>query len=239
MIVRGGYPGLHGGSGRDPSEFHSDYVDDYIERVVPQVIRPKDGMRFRRFMEHLALNTGMELVLDDVAHAVGVGIRTVQSWLEVLVSHGIVHILQPYPFGCGTRHIVRRPMLYFCDTGLACHLAKVPDPDMLRAGYLGARMVRTFIVNEVMRSYSDNCEEAGFYRYRDPERYEVDLLVLRDGKLTLIGCRTGTEYGPTDARAFRRMEVADHDIGPSCLICLSDHVYPLESGVYVLPVSSI
>lgn len=239
MIVRGGYPGLHDGSDRDHLGFHSDYVDDYIDRVVPQVIRPRDGMRFRRFMEHLALSTGMELVPDDVAHAVGVSVRTVQSWLEVLVSQGIVRLLQPYPFGCGNRRVVRRPKLYFCDTGLACYLAKVSDPDMLRAGYLGGPMLETFVVNEILRSYSNNTEGAGFYHCRDSEGHGVDLVILHDGKLTPVRCRTWAEYDLTDVEMFPKLDGLDNDVGLSCLICLSDRAYPLTPDVYALPISSI
>lgn len=239
MIVRGMYPELYDQPEMRTSEFYSDYVDTYIERDVSEIITLKDKLKFRQFMEYMASITGQELVYDNVAGALGVSIHTIQSWLGVLVSGGIVHLLQPYFERSNVKRIVKRPKIYFWDTGLACYLARVFDPETLRVGYLAGPMVETFIVNEIMKTYSDNTEEAGFYYYRDAEKNEVDLLILRDAKLSLIECKAGMTYDSTDVKAFSRLERSDYEVGPSCLICLTDRAYPLKPGVYALPISSI
>lgn len=100
-------------------------------------------------------------------------------------------------------------------------------------------MVKTFIVNEIMKTYSNNTEEAGFYYYRDSENNEIDLIVLRDAKLSLIECKAGVSYDSTDVKAFSKMDRSDYEVDPSCLICLTDKAYPLKKGVYALPISSI
>lgn len=239
MIVRGMYPELYEKPEMRTSKFYSDYVDTYIERDVSEIITLKDKLKFRQFMEYMASITGQELVYDNVAGALGVSIHTIQSWLGVLVSGGIVHLLQPYFERSNVKRIVKRPKIYFWDTGLACYLARVFDPETLRVGYLAGPMVETFIVNEIMKTYSDNTEEAGFYYYRDAEKNEVDLLILRDAKLSLIECKAGMTYDSTDVKAFSRLERSDYEVGPSCLICLTDRAYPLKPGVYALPISSI
>lgn len=239
MIVRGGYPELYDQPEMRSTKFYSDYVDTYIDRDVSELINLRDKLKFRQFMEYVASITGQELIYDRISGAIGVSIHTVQSWLSVLVSGGIVHLLQPYFERSNVKRIVKRPKIYFCDTGLACYLARVFDPDTLRVGYLGGPMVETFIVNEIMKSYSNNTEEAGFYYYRDSEGHEVDLLILRDAKLTLIECKAGASYDRTDVKAFSRLEKSEYAVGPSCFICLSDRAYPLRPGVYALPVSSI
>ena len=122
---------------------------------------------------------------------------------------------------------------------LACYLAKVFDAQTLRVGYLGGHMVETFFINEIMKSYSNNTEEAGFYYYRDSQKHEIDLLILRDGRLSLIECKAGMTYDSTDVKAFSRLEKSDYEVGPSCIICLTDRAYPLKPGVYALPISSI
>lgn len=239
MIVRGMYPELYEKPEMRTSKFYSDYVDTYIERDVSEIITLKDKLKFRQFMEYMASITGQELVYDNVAGALGVSIHTIQSWLGVLVSGGIVHLLQPYFERSNVKRIVKRPKIYFWDTGLACYLARVFDPETLRVGYLAGPMVETFIVNEIMKTYSDNTEEARFYYYRDAEKNEVDLLILRDAKLSLIECKAGMTYDSTDVKAFSRLERSDYEVGPSCLICLTDRAYPLKPGVYALPISSI
>lgn len=137
------------------------------------------------------------------------------------------------------KRIIKRPKLYFCDTGLACYLAKIFDAETLHAGYLNGPMVETFIINEIMKTYSNNTEEAGFYYYRDSENNEVDFIILRDAKLTLVECKAGMTYHSADVKAFSRLDKSDYEVGPSCLICLSEKAYPLKPGVYALPITSI
>ena len=239
MIVRGGYPELQNHPDMRHSKFYSDYVDTYIERDVSQIISLKDGLKFRLFMEYLASITGQEIIYDRIASAIGVSVPTVQSWLSVLISGGIVRLLQPYFERSNIKRIIKRPKLYFCDTGLACYLAKIFDAETLHAGYLNGPMVETFIINEIMKTYSNNTEEAGFYYYRDSENNEVDFIILRNAKLTLVECKAGMTYHSTDVKAFSRLDKSDYEVGPSCLICLSEKAYPLKPGVYALPITSI
>lgn len=221
------------------TKFYSDYVDTYIERDVSLVINLKDKLKFRQFMEYVASITGQELVYDRISNALGVNIHTVQSWMSALVSCGIVHLLQPYSEGSGVRRITKRPKLYFRDTGLACYLARVHDPDALRAGYLNSPMVETLIVNEIMKSYDNNTEKAGFFYYRDSQANEVDLVMLNDATLTLIEIKAGMTYDSSDVNAFSKLDGSRYRVGPSCLICLTENAYPLKEGVYALSISSI
>ena len=55
-----------------------------------------------------------------------------------------------------TKRIVKRPKIYFNDTGLACFLAKVNDPDVLSSSFLSGRFMETFIINELRKSYINN-----------------------------------------------------------------------------------
>lgn len=239
MIVRGGYPELYDQPEMRPSKFYSDYVDTYIDRDVSDLINLKDKLKFRQFMEYVASITGQELVYDSISSAIGVSIHTIQSWLSILVSGGIVHLLQPYFERSNVKRIVKRQKIYFRDTGLACYLAKMFDAETLRVSYLGGHMVETFIINEIMKTYSNNTEEAGFYYYRDSSKNEIDLLILRNATLSLVECKAGMTYGSTDVKAFSRLDKSDYAVGPSCLICLTEKAYPLRPGVYALPISSI
>ena len=238
-VFRGGYPELYDVPDTKVGQFYADYVETYLERDVSQLITLKDKGAFRRFLQYVASTTGQELVYDHISSAIGVSLKTVQSWMGVLVSGGIVRLIQPYFGRSGTARVVKRPKLYFCDTGLACYLARVMDPETLRAGYLGGPMVETFIANEVIKSYTNNAEDPGVYYYRDAQMREVDLVMLRRARLTLIECKAGVRYDASDVKSFSRLEGADYEVGPSCLICLTDRPYPLKDGVYALPLTAI
>ena len=239
MIVRGQYPELYDKKDIRTREFYSDYSDSYISRDVSQMISLKDKNKFNDFMELMASLTGQELVYNNIANSLGVNIKTIQSWVSILVAGDIIHLIQPYSERSTAKRIIKRPKIYFCDTGLACHLAKVTDANTLKAGYLRGPMVETFIVNEILKSYRNNREGAGFFYYRDSQMNEIDLIIQADGKLSLIECKSGMTYDPSVIKAFGRMEISDYEKGGSCLICLTDKAYPLKEGIYALPLTAI
>ena len=238
-MVRGSYPELFQKPRLKTSKFYSDYLDTYIARDVSEIINLKDKDKFLRFVEVAASLTGQELVYETICNAVGVTIPTVESWLRILQLGGIIHLLPAYVERSTVKRVVKRPKLYFCDTGLACYLARIFDPESLRAGYLSGPMLETFIVNEILKTYSNNTESAGFYYYRDSKKNEIDLIMLKNGQLTLIESKVGTNFGSGDLKAFRLLKKSDYAIGPSCIICLTDKAFPLMEGVYALPVTSI
>ena len=47
--------------------------------------------------------------------------RTAKRWLSILQASFIVFLVQPY-YRNFNKRLVRRPKLFFCDTGLACSL---------------------------------------------------------------------------------------------------------------------
>jgi predicted AAA+ superfamily ATPase len=107
------------------------------------------------------------------------------------------------------------------------------------AGYLKGPMAETFIINEIIRTYRNNREYAGFYYYRDSSMNGIDLVILRNGTLSLIECKAGIGYGASDVKAIGKMEKSDNKVGPSCLICLTEKTYPIDKDVYALPVTAI
>ena len=238
-IVRGSYPELYQKPELKTSKFYSDYLDTYLARDVSEIINLKDKEKFLTFMGIVASLTGQELVYETICKAVGISKPTAESWLGILQLGGIVHLLPSYNDRSMIKSVVKRPKLYFWDTGLACYLSKIYDPETLRAGYLGGPMVETYIVNEILKSYSNNTEDAGFYYYRDKNGNEIDLIMIRNGKLTLIECKAGMTYDSTDVKAFERLSHSNYEVGPSCLICLTEKAYPLKKDVYALPVTSI
>ena len=113
------------------------------------------------------------------------------------------------------------------------------NPEMLRMKCLTGHMVETVIVNEIMKSYDNNCVEWGFHYYRDSEENEVDLVTLGNGTLNHVECKSGMTYDFGDVKAFSKLKRSKYEIGQSCIVCLTERAYPIRDGVYALPVSSI
>lgn len=238
-IVKGFYPELYSKKSKNIQHFYSNYVETYIERDVSEIINIQDKLAFRRFMEVLASLTGEELVYDNLAKWVGINKRTVMSWLSILLAGDIVYLLEPYSETSITKRIVKRPKIYFSDTGLACYLAKLNDSKMLQASIFAGRFVETYIINEIRKNYMNNGEETNFYYYRDSNMNEINLVIVQKGKLHRIECKAGMSYNNKAVKGFKQLDNTAYPIGDKAIICNTVKIYVLQDDVYVIPLVGI
>lgn len=240
-IVRGFYPELYDNKDLDAGAFYSDYVTTYLDRDVSDLISLKDKQKFINFMTLLASLTGQELIYDNLAKDIGVDMKTIQAWMSVLITGNIIHLLEPYFEESITKRIVKRPKVYFSDTGLACYLARVNSAETLINSYLKGRMIETYIVNEIIKSYKNNHKEvaSSFFYYRSFEKQEIDLIIMSDGKLSLIECKSGESFNKSDANKFKVLDNTKYKREKNAIVCTTNSIYPLDENTYVLPISSI
>ena len=238
-IVKGFYPELFSNDMLHVQKFYSDYVETYIERDVSEMLNVRDKFQFRRFMELIASLTGEELIYDNIAKIIGIDKKTVMSWLSVLIAGDIVYLLEPYNEISISKRIIKRPKLYFTDTGLACYLARLNSGEILGASAFSGRFVETYIINEIKKSYVNNGIEPNFYYYRDSDMNEIDLVIIQDGKLNRIECKSGIKFNNNAVKGFKQLDKTNYQIGFKVIICNTDTVYPLDDNVYVLPLAGI
>lgn len=238
-VIRGMYPEPETKPGLTADSFYSDYVETYIDRDVSEIVKVVNKEKFYSFMQLLASLTGQELNYERISSDVGVDGKTVKSWISVLLAGDIIHLLQPYSDRSTAKRIVKRPKVYFWDTGLACHLARVLDADSLMAGYLKGPMTETFMVNEILKTYRNNRMESPCYYYRDSNDEEIDVVIVRNGKISLIECKSGSEFGWNDISTVHRGIPSQYPIGGRCVLCLSEKVYPINDRVYAIPYTAV
>ena len=190
-------------------------------------------------MQLLASLTGQELNYETIASNIGIDGKTVKSWISVLIAGDIIHLLQPYSDRSTVKRLIKRPKLYFWDTGLACYLARVLDVQSLVAGYLKGPMAETFLVNEVLKTYRNAKLDSPFYYYRDSNDTEIDLVLIKDGQVSLIECKSATQFGWNDIKAIVKGIPTQYPITARGVLCLTEKMYPIREGVYALPVTSI
>lgn len=238
-IIRGMYPELHDNPDKDAENFYMNYVETYLEKDVSMIINIQDKTKFSDFLSVLASLTGQELVYETISKAIGVTAKTVKSWISVLVTGHIIKLIQPFNDTSMIKRIVGHPKIYFADTGLACYLMGLHDAETLSKGIYKGRLVETYIINEIMKSYSNNSTGCGFFHYRDSNKNEIDLIMLRDARVDLIECKSGVTFSSSDVKAFSQMKRSKYDIAGSCVICNTDTVYPISENVFALPITSM
>ena len=239
-IVKGLYPELYDNKNLNSDQFYADYVETYINRDVSNIIKLNDKFKFQNFMEILASLTGEELVYNSISKAIGVSVQTIQSWISILLSGDIIHLLQPYNENSIIKRVVSRPKIYFSDVGLACHLARLNNPQTLKISRFNGRFVETYIVNEIIKSYKNNGKKPNFYYYRDNDQKEIDLIILDEGKLNFVECKSGVAFKKEDVKSFDTLtKKTNYPIGSKCIICNTDKIYTLGDNIFVFPISVI
>ena len=238
-ITKGFYPELYRNPSLDINMFYSNYVSTYIDRDVTDIVNVKSKLLFHKLMQLLASLTGEELVYDNLAKQIGVDKKTIVSWISVLEASNVIYLLQPYYETSLTKRIIKRPKIYFRDTGLACHLAKLADSKNLAISHFSGHFVETYVINEIIKSYENTGTYAEFYYYRDSEQNEVDLIIQVDGEITLVEIKSGMNFTNNNIKSFKALEKTNYKIAKSCIICLNESIYKINDNIYALPISVI
>ncbi len=238
-IVKGSYPELFSNPNLEVEKFYSDYVESYVERDVSEIINIRNKLPFRNFLGLIASLTGEEIIYDNVAKIIGVDKKTIMSWISILLAGDIIYLLEPYNEISIAKRIVKRPKIYFNDTGLACYLAGITSGEMLRNSIYCGRFVETYIINELRKTFVSNGIEPRFYYYRDNNQNEIDLIIIHEGKLHRIECKSGMTFSLSAVKGFKQLDKTQYQIGEKAIICNTDSLYSLGEKVYVLPLAGI
>ncbi len=177
VIHRGQYPELYENPDKEWEDFYQSYVNTYIERDVAGLISAKNIMTFSKFMTSIACRTGNVLSYTSIANEVGVDAKTISEWVSILERSGIVYLLKPY-YSSHLNRAIKSPKIYFRDTGLACYLSRWLTPETARNGSMSGALFETFVVNEIIKTYSNRGLKYDFsvfyYRGKDRKKTRVE-----------------------------------------------------------------
>ena len=177
VIHRGQYPELYENPDKEWEDFYQSYVNTYIERDVADLISAKNIMTFFKFMTSIACRTGNVLSYTSIANEVDVDAKTISEWVSILERSGIVYLLKPY-YSSHLNRAIKSPKIYFRDTGLACYLSRWRTPETARNGSMSGALFETFVVNEIIKTYSNRGLKYDFsvfyYRGKDRKKTRVE-----------------------------------------------------------------
>lgn len=183
-MFTGGYPRIFDRE-LDASRWLRSYVATYIERDVRTISNVGDLAMFQRFVELCAGRTGQLLNYSSLAGDCGISQPTAKAWMNILETSFIAFRLPAFHANLRKR-LVKMPKLYFYDTGLACWLLGIREPEQLRSHPLRGPIFESWIVSEIAKHRGNRGESRGLSFYRDRNGAEVDLVIEGPDGLTLV-----------------------------------------------------
>lgn len=235
-IFQGGMPDIcTGESKRDI--YYKAYLDTYIEKDVRRLISASSEMQFRKFISLIALRTAQEIVYSEISGSIGINVETCKRWISILQTSGIIYLLEPYMANASKR-IIKAPKLYFMDTGLCAYLCKWPNAGMIMDCAMSGAFFETYVVSEIIKSFYNHGIEPNqyLYYYRDIDKKEVDILLVKDGALYPVEIKKGIAPNkPT--KNFKVLKKYKMPIRQGMIIDTTDKIRALNDNAFVFPVS--
>jgi predicted AAA+ superfamily ATPase len=198
LMARGQFPELWRVPDLPRRDFYASYVATYLERDVRQILNVASLRDFERFLRVLAARCGAMLNKSDVARDVGVSVKAVGDWLSVLQASGQIVLLEPWFASFGKR-VVKAPKAYFRDSGLLCFLLNIDEATLGASPHLGA-VWETLAFAEMRKLSQTVPNPVNFWYYRDQRSREIDFVLERGGRLTLVECTWREHPDLDDAR---------------------------------------
>jgi uncharacterized protein len=190
LLWQGAYPRIYD-QNIPAHQWLADYTATYIQRDVRQVINVSDLQAFSGFLKLCAGRTGQELNFSTLGNDAGVSHNTARAWISVLETSCIVHRLPAWHANI-RKQVVKTPKLHFLDSGLACYLLGIREPDQLRLHPLRGAIFESWVVSEIYKAFAHSGTQPDIFHYREARGPEIDLLVKKGGQLAAVEIKSGT-----------------------------------------------
>ncbi len=237
-IYRGSLPSYVSRQVKDREMFFSSYIQTYMQRDLRDFANVGNESSFYTFLEVVAARTAQMLNLSDIANEIGVSSVTCKKWLSILEASGLVYLLKPYHNNL-TKRLVKTPKLYFLDTGLCSYLCGWDSAKTLENSMMSGAFLETYVVSEILKSYYNVGKRPSIYYYRDKDTKEIDILILKDGKVHPIEIKKSGKINKRLVNVFGVLNKLNLQVGEGAVICLYPEVLPIDNFNIAIPVGMI
>ncbi|MCQ2752018.1 MAG: ATP-binding protein [Coriobacteriales bacterium] len=234
-ILKGGMPAIVSGLNSNSQIFYSSYINTYIERDIKMLAGDIDSLNFMRFMVSVAARCGQMVNYSDIARDADIDYKLAKSWLGILEISGIIFNLYPYSNN-SIKRLVKKPKLYFYDTGLVCFLTKWSSVDTLQSGALSGAILENYVIAEIKKSYMNCGIEPYMYYFRNKDLKEIDLILEYDGALHPIEIKKSANPHFDIAKSFKILDGASVSRGNGAIVCMKDNLMPIDRENFSIPV---
>lgn len=234
LWLRGGFPDSFLAANSSHSlRWRLDFIRTYLERDIPQFGPRIATETLRRFWVMLSHHQGGLLNTAQFARNLGVDVKTIGSYLDLLVDLFLIRRLVPWHANLGKR-LIKSPKVYVRDSGIVHALLNIKDKEVLVSHPIVGLSWESFIIENLL---SCTQERAQAYFYRSAGGAEIDLLMLwPDGCLWAIEIKRSLT--PKVSRGFHS---ACEDLEPArkWVVYPGKERYRLAADVEAIPLPDL
>ncbi len=234
LWLRGGFPDSFLASADGLSmRWRRDFIRSYLERDIPQFGPRISAETLRRFWTMLAYNQAAMLNAAQLSRSLGVDVKTVSAYLDLLSDLLLVRRLPPWQANIGKR-LVKSPKIYLRDSGLVHALLGMEDKEMLLSHPVVGASWEGFVVETLLSVAPEGTQ--GFF-YRTGGGAEIDLLLhFPGGHLWAVEIKRS--LSPHPERGFYSA-CADLKPQKQFLVYPGIHAYALNTDIQVISLEAL
>lgn len=207
-IYKGSYPELVNKHYQLSADWFSSYIDTYLTKDVTALGNIGDLRDFQMLIQLLAANTAQVLNMSRFASDLGVDVKTIKRWISILEASYIIFLLPPYYKNYGKR-IVKRPKIYFYDTGLVSYLTGIQTKEQFELGPLKGSLFENYVIADILKKELHHKTHAELYYLRTSHGVEVDLIIDRKNYKEFIEIKSTETFKPKMIEAAEEFMESD------------------------------
>jgi len=182
-------------------EWFRSYQETYLNRDIREIANIHRIPDFNRLLVVLASRTGQILNVAEVARELGMQEMTVRRYIGLLETTFQISRVYPYFVNIGKR-VVKRPKIYFIDTGLVCHLMGLNTWESVRNSAKFGSIVETWVAGELRKWMNAGSGDLQLYYWRTHQGHEVDFLLVKGEQVVAFEVKTSVNLPSSSFRSL-------------------------------------
>ncbi|PIP57442.1 ATPase [Candidatus Woesebacteria bacterium CG22_combo_CG10-13_8_21_14_all_39_10] len=180
LLIYGSYPEVYLKSGKDRERLLVDIAGSYLYKDILELEQVRNPAILSKLLSALALQTGLEVSLSELSSLVGLDLKTIERYIDLLEKNYVIFRLPPYYLN-QRKTLSKRNKIFFYDLGIRNALINNFNALDLRSDV--GELWENFLILERFKYRRANFVDATQYFWRTYDGAEIDLVEQREGKL--------------------------------------------------------
>ncbi len=228
ILFRGGWPELYIEEKLNIMNFLDDYINSYLEKDIVLSAGIQKQRDFLQLCKLLAARTGTLLNSSEIGSEVGVEQSTIRDWISILEKMKIISLVPSYTSNL-TNRLVKRPKIYFLDTGLAVHLQGWNNATAFLLSPASGHMFENLVFTEIYKTIKNFKKNWTIYHWRSRDGEEIDFFIEGDNQKKLLIEVKKSPQNPKDYKNFPEIKKTFKTSPPPLILVHMEGSHPLKN----------